>query len=161
MLSQIKIKTVAWNSIDDITVVWNTMEFHVLKALPKGRKFNAQYYTNDILVAISDWRQQTGGTRPNKFWVHSDNVRPHTAKMSRDYISLNRMKQASYPPYSPDLAPLDVFLFGYFKVKLMGHRAETLSELLVRIRVILAEIPRRTLNAVFLEWMERLPNVCR
>jgi hypothetical protein len=38
----------------------------------------------------------------------------------------------------------------------MRYRAETRSELLVRIRVILAEIPRETLNAVFLEWMERL-----
>jgi hypothetical protein len=40
----------------------------------------------------------------------------------------------------------------------MGYRAETPSELLICIRVIiiLAEIPRETLNAVFLEWMERL-----
>jgi hypothetical protein len=38
----------------------------------------------------------------------------------------------------------------------MGYRAETPFELLVCIRVILAEIPRETLNAVFLEWMERL-----
>jgi hypothetical protein len=36
----------------------------------------------------------------------------------------------------------------------MGYRAETPSELLVRIRVILVEIPRETLNAVFLEWVE-------
>jgi hypothetical protein len=38
----------------------------------------------------------------------------------------------------------------------MGYSVEIPSELLVRIRVILAEIPRETLNAVFLEWMERL-----
>jgi hypothetical protein len=38
----------------------------------------------------------------------------------------------------------------------MGYRAGTLFELLVRIWVILAEIPRETLNAVFLEWMEQL-----
>jgi hypothetical protein len=38
----------------------------------------------------------------------------------------------------------------------MGYRAETPSELLVHIRVILVEIPREALNAVFLEWMERL-----
>jgi hypothetical protein len=43
-----------------LTVVWNPIGFHVLKALLKGRKFNAQYYTNDILAAISDWRWQTG-----------------------------------------------------------------------------------------------------
>jgi hypothetical protein len=37
-----------------LTVVWNPIGFHVLKALPKWHKFNAQYSTNDILVAISD-----------------------------------------------------------------------------------------------------------
>jgi hypothetical protein len=58
--------------------------------------------------------------------------------------------------YSPDLGPSDFFLVGYVKGKLMGYRAETPSKLLVRIRAILAEIPRKTLNAVFLEWMERL-----
>jgi hypothetical protein len=61
-------------------------------------------------------------------------------------------------PYSPDLAPWDFFLFGYGKGKLMGYGAETPSELFVRIRVILGEIPRAILNAVFLEWMERLQN---
>jgi hypothetical protein len=56
------------------------------------------------------------------------------------------------------LAPSDfsVFLFGDVKGKLMGYRAETPSELLVRIRVIMAEIPRETLNAIFLEWMDRM-----
>jgi hypothetical protein len=54
------------------------------------------------------------------------------------------------------LAPLDFFLFGYVKGKLMGYHAETPSEFLGRIRVILAEIPRENLNAIFLEWIERL-----
>jgi hypothetical protein len=80
-----------------LTVVWNPIGFHVLTALPKGRKFNVQYCINDILVAISDWRRQTEGTRPNKLWVHSDNTRPHAAKMSRDYIGLSRMKQVPHP----------------------------------------------------------------
>jgi hypothetical protein len=54
------------------------------------------------------------------------------------------------------LASSDFFLFGYVKGKLTEYRAETPSEFLVHIRVILAEIPRETLNAVFLERMERL-----
>jgi hypothetical protein len=40
-----------------LTVVWNPIGFHVLKALPKGHKFNAQYEINNILIAISDWRR--------------------------------------------------------------------------------------------------------
>jgi hypothetical protein len=66
------------------------------------------------------------------------------------------MKQAPHPPYSAVLVPSDFFLFGYVNGKLMGYCAEAPSELLVPIRVILAEIPRATLNAVFLEWIERL-----
>jgi hypothetical protein len=49
------------------------------------------------------------------------------------------------------LAPSDFFLFGYVKGKLMEYRAETPSDLLVRIQVILAEIPRETLKTVFVE----------
>jgi hypothetical protein len=64
------------------------------------------------------------------------------------------MKQALHPSYWPDLVSSDFFLFADVKGKLMGYRAETSSELLVRIRVILAEIPRETLKAVFIEWMD-------
>jgi hypothetical protein len=46
---------------------------------------------------------------------------------------------------------LGLFLFGYVKGKLMEYRAGNPSELLARIQVVLAEIPRETLNAVFLE----------
>jgi hypothetical protein len=76
--------------------------------------------------------------------------------MSRDYIRLNQMKQTPHPPIRQIWHPRTFAFFGYAKGKLMEYRAETPSELLVRIRLILPEIPRETLNAVFLEWMERL-----
>jgi hypothetical protein len=65
------------------------------------------------------------------------------------------MKQAPHPPIAR-FGTLGLFPFGYVKGKLMGYRAETPSELLVRIRVILAEIPREILNTVFLGWVEQL-----
>jgi transposase len=98
-----------------------------------------------------NWRTQQG-----KLWLHADNARPHTAKVSTNHITRDEMKRAPHPPYSPDLAPSDFFLFGYVKRKLMRYRAESESELLVRIRVILAEIPWDILNAVFFESMDRL-----
>jgi hypothetical protein len=103
-----------------LMVVWNPIGFHVpcSKSPLEGAQIQCTilyYYTNDILVTISDWRGQTGGTRPNKLWVHSDNARPHTAKMSSDYIGLNQMKRALHLPYSPDLAPSDFFLLATSK----------------------------------------------
>jgi hypothetical protein len=89
-------------------------------------------------------------------WLDADNARPHTAEVWTDYFPRNEMKRAPHPPDSPDLAPANFFLFGYVKIKVMGYRAESESELRVRIRVTLAEIPRDVLNAVFLEWMDRV-----
>jgi hypothetical protein len=139
-----------------LIIGWNSSGFHIVKALSKGGKFRAQYYTNNILIDISDWRRLAGERILNKLWVHADNARPRNAKVSTDFIALNRMKQATDPPHSPDLAPPDFFLFGYVKRNLMGDHPESPSELLIQIRVMLPEIPRETLNVVFLEWMEQL-----
>jgi hypothetical protein len=65
------------------------------------------------------------------------------------------MRQAPHPPIRQIWQPR-TFPFDSVKGKLMEYRAQTPSELLVRMRVILAEIPRETLNAGFLQWMERL-----
>jgi hypothetical protein len=47
-----------------LTVVWNPIGFHVLKALLKGRKFNAQYY---ITIRMISWSQsQIGDSRPGE-----------------------------------------------------------------------------------------------
>jgi histone-lysine N-methyltransferase SETMAR len=139
-----------------MTIVWNPSGFHIVKALPKWSKGNGQYYTNSVRVAISDWRRLSGRTEESKLSLHADNFRPDTAKVLTDYITCNGMKRALHPPYSSDLAPSDMFLFGYVERKLIGYRAESESELLARLGVILAEIPRDVLNAVFLEWMDRL-----
>jgi hypothetical protein len=45
-------------------------------------------------------------------------------------------------------------LSGYLKGKLMGYQAGSAAEPLVRIQVILTEIPREGLNTVFLEWIQ-------
>jgi hypothetical protein len=34
-----------------------------------------------------------------------------------------------HPPYSPDLAPCDIFLFPKMKLKLKGHRLDTIDEI--------------------------------
>jgi hypothetical protein len=140
------------------TTVWNPSGFHVVNALRKWSKFNAQYYTNNILVTISEWRRLSWRTQQGKLWswLHGDGARPHAARVSTDYVTRNGMKRAPHPPCSPDLAPSDFFLFGHMKRKMMGYRAESESELLVRIRVMLAEIPRDIVNAVFFGWMDRL-----
>jgi hypothetical protein len=66
------------------------------------------------------------------------------------------MKSAPHPPYSLDLAPLDFYLFGYVKRCLAGLLFEDADQLLAAVEGVLEYIEKSTLQAVFLEWMDRL-----
>jgi hypothetical protein len=59
-------------------------------------------------------------------------------------------------PLFTEHGAFDSVLFGHSERKLSRYHAENLSEFLIRIRVTLSEISRPTLNAAFLDCMERL-----
>jgi hypothetical protein len=66
------------------------------------------------------------------------------------------MKSAPYPAYSPDLALSDFYLSGYVKRCLAGLSFEDADRLLAAVEDVLEGIEKVTLQAPFLEWMDRL-----
>jgi hypothetical protein len=76
------------------------------------------------------------------------------ATVATDLIARNQKKQAPYPSYSPDLPRSNFFLFGQVKIMPMRYHTDSLSEVIVRIRVILPQIPPETLYAAFLNCVE-------
>jgi hypothetical protein len=66
------------------------------------------------------------------------------------------MEKAPHPPYSPDLAPLDFFLFGHVKRMLCGCAFGSSGELLSTAGGILAGIEKPIMINVFHEWRKRL-----
>jgi hypothetical protein len=64
------------------------------------------------------------------------------------------MKSTPYPPYAPDLAPSNFYLFGYVKRCLADLSFEDADQLLAAVEDILEGIEKVTLQAVFLEWMD-------
>ena len=120
-----------------VTIAWNTNGFHVLADLPKGVKFNATYYTTEILPHILEWRRTHGTVSTRKLIVHADNARPHTARSSTDFLDANGMKRAPHPSYSADLTPSDFYLFGDVKRRLSGCMFNSRDELLSALEGIL------------------------
>jgi hypothetical protein len=53
--------------------------------------------------------------------LHLDNGKPHLADHQ---IQANNLTQSSHPPYSPELAPTDFWLFGDLKIILKGSSFE-------------------------------------
>jgi hypothetical protein len=52
-----------------------------------------------MLGPLSQWRSIEAAGNKRKLLVHADNERPHTAKLSTQYLNENRMKSALHPPY--------------------------------------------------------------
>jgi histone-lysine N-methyltransferase SETMAR len=139
-----------------LTIVSNRRGSHWIKVLEKGRKFNAGYYIAEILEPLSQWRLKEAAGNEQKLLTHADNARPHTAKLSTQYFNENQMKSATHPPYSPDLAPSDFYPFGYVKRSLAGLASEDADQLRAIIEGVQEGIEKVTLQAVYLEWLDRL-----
>jgi transposase len=139
-----------------LTIVWNTRGFHVIDAMPRGETFSARYYIDHILTPICRRLIPTGR---RKLVIHADNSRCHTAKVVLDFVSQNGVRVAPHPPYSPDIAPSDFFLFGYLKHELRGSCFHIVEELLAGVRALLSQISPETLLGVFDEWIARCERV--
>jgi hypothetical protein len=51
------------------TIAWNPLGFPLIVALPKGRTFNAEYYPDNILAALTQLQPEDDG---RKLVVHAD-----------------------------------------------------------------------------------------
>jgi transposase len=136
-----------------VTIAWNALGFDLVEDLPKGRRFNAKYYRNNILTELIRIRPRAG---ERNLVIHADNASLHTAQKCRTFCAENGMRLATHPPYSPDLALSDFFLFGYVKDRLQGILFASREELVAGISEVLDEIRPETLPRVFEHWIERL-----
>jgi hypothetical protein len=69
------------------------------------------------------------------------------------------MRRTHQPPFSPNLAPPDFYLFAKLKTTFIGSAFENEQELLDGIMMVLDRITRDELESVFEEWVTRL-DVC-
>jgi hypothetical protein len=105
---------------------------------------------------LSEWRSVEAGQCKRKLVVHADNTRPHMMRQMTDYMEQNGMKRTLHPQYSTDLVPSDSYLFGHVKVCLTGNAFEDADELFGTVQGIVDGIEKMMLQAVFLDWIERL-----
>jgi hypothetical protein len=54
-----------------------------------------------------------------------------------------------YPPYSPDLAPSDFFLFPKMKLKLKGRRFDTIEEIQAESQRVLDTVTEKEFQEAF------------
>jgi histone-lysine N-methyltransferase SETMAR len=67
-------------------------------------------------------RRKRPELREGGWLLHHDNARPHVARIVRDFLESHGIETVPHPPYSPDLAPRDFYLFPNLKKALKGKK---------------------------------------
>ena len=137
-----------------ISVIFNANGIASITMLPCGEKFTKVFYYNNVIAdfAMNVWIPKTKDWK-RKVKLHCDNAPSH--RIDGELCALN-IPRVPHPPYSPDLAPCDFYLFGFLKTMLEGRNFESDEDLLAQVRAILKSIPQATLQMVYIEWVQRL-----
>ena len=91
----------------------------------------------------------------NPIWFQHDGAPPHNASIVRNYLDeefpgrwIGRGGPKEWPPRSPDLSPLDFYLWGYLKCKVYTTKPQTVEQLRESIVQQCQTIPKTTLLKV-------------
>jgi hypothetical protein len=97
-----------------VIIFFTSTRLLVLNFLPKGTKFNQDYFIDTVLP--NRYSEKRGIARrkglPN-FSVHMDNSMCHNGAKITEKPEKRRMARAPHPPYSPDLSPCDFCYLGF------------------------------------------------
>jgi len=66
-----------------------------------------------------------------------------------------------HPPYSPDLAPYDFWLFPKVKMTMKGKRSESIQDIKAATTAQLKALTKEDFHNCFRKWQERWDNCVR
>ena len=117
--------------------------------LPQGQTINQHVYKNilgSLMRSVWEKRRELWETRPRM--LHHDNAPAHNALTIREFLAKNNIAVLEQPPYSPDLAPCDFFLFPKLKEVIKETRFQDSKAIKTAVTRELQVIPQES----FQEW---------
>ena len=93
--------------------------------LSPGQTVNHAFY-KEVLERLRKSVQRLRRDSADDWVLQHDNAPAHTALAIRAFLAKKNIPVFPHPPYSPDLAPCDFYLFPKLKSKLKGHHFGTM-----------------------------------
>jgi len=110
------------------TVFWDSKGILLTRYMPKGTTINSETYCQILKdLRASLYRKRPGLKAETVFLIH-DNARPHTSALTQNLLTQFKWEIFKHPPYSPDCAPSDFWLFPKLKQALGGKKFKTDAE---------------------------------
>ena len=96
-----------------------------------------------------------------KSWVfHKDNAPAHFALSVKQFLAKYSIPVLKHPPYSPDLAPCDFYLFPKVKSALKVTSFESVKAFQEKAESVLKELTQDDFQRCFKQWKIRMER-CR
>ena len=124
--------------------------------VPTGQTINKEYYVEVLREFSKRFRRK----RPTLFksgqWhFHLDNAPVYNSIFVTDYLTKMGVNTVPLPPYSPDLALCDFWLFPELKEKLRGCRYETIEEMKEAVTKVIDTLTQEDFHVALQKFLER------
>ena len=131
---------------------------------PTKLKINATYYTTSVLPRVVLYIQSTARNR-RRSWIqlHHDNAVPHKGHITQTstYLDDNGIRLMKYPPYSPNLAPCDFWLFAKIKSSIAEKPFSRIQDLVKAVYSEVRATPASRNRECFQKWRMRMQTMYR
>ncbi|XP_027233874.2 uncharacterized protein [Penaeus vannamei] len=112
-----------------------------------------------LLCSMREKRQELW--QDNSWLLHHDNAPAHSALSIRQFLAEKSIAVLEQPPYSPDLAPCDFFLFPKLKGVIKGTRFEDVDDIKKAVTTELRRIPEESFQECMQAWQRRMRKCIR
>jgi transposase len=126
-----------------------------LEFLPRGGTVNAVFYVEVLKRLREAVRRKRAEKWRNGWLLHHDNAPSHTSLLVQQLMAGKNLAAVRHPPYSPDLAPCDFWLFPKLKMTLKGKRFETIEDIKSNTTDRLKLLKKEDFQTCFRQWQER------
>ena len=138
------------------TVFWDSEGIILLDFLEGKRTVTGAYYVEVLKKLKAAIIKKRPGKLHNGILLHHDNAPAHSARITKDILREFRWQLLPHPPYSPDLAPSDFFLFPKLKEKLKGTHFNITNEAKTAVKTWFRNRPENYYKNGLNGWKHRL-----
>ena len=126
-----------------------------IHALDRGQTLDQDYYIDYCLgPAIEELIKERPISMTKGVKLLHDNARPHVTKNVKNFLQEKEISLLPHPPYSPDLAPCDFWLFDYIKRNLSDQADD--DSLFKAVSKFVLKIPHKEFKKTFDVLLERM-----
>lgn len=131
---------------------------HVSTSVLEGqRTVNSQWYCNvGLRTLLENVREKWSRTRLRNMVLHHDNAPAHTSAQTTTFLATSSIPLLPQPPYSPDLAPADFFLFPKVKSAMRGNLFPTSNDAVQAYMDELEKLEPSDYRNCFSSWFRRM-----